>query len=76
MKIVQHLMPVVRPHRQRNLPPLLHCQRFFYHRHHINIATQMIGFEKIPFGIPFGTAQMNEMNMISQPADHARQIII
>ena len=76
VEIIQHLVAVIGPHRQRDTPARLHRKQFADHRYHIDIPSQMIGLEEITCFIRPGAAQMDEMNMIPQPPDHPGEIIV
>ncbi len=75
-QVVQHLVPMIRPHRQGCLSTPHQQYQLPDHGIHIYIPVQMIGLEKIAVCIPPGASKMNEMDMIPQPANHASQIII
>src|SRR6516225_6805314 len=75
-QVPQHTMSMVRPHRNGERPSFHQEQDFTDHCIHIYVSIQVICLIEITLLIPSCTAQMRKMNMVSQPADHARQVVI
>ena len=65
LQIVNHLMTVVRTHRNRYLTTLLHEQEVLHYMIHVYISFQVISFMEVTFGITLCAAQVYEINTVA-----------
>src|SRR5699024_9829857 len=76
LQIVNHLMAVVRTHRDGTFTTLLQKNQALHYIIHVHIPFQMVSLIKIPFRITFRTAQMHKIDTVAETFHHACKVIV
>lgn len=67
---------MIRAHRDRYLSPLHKMEHFGHYRHHVGIAIEVIGLVEVPFAVALRVSEVEEVNVIAKPPNHARQVVV